>query len=273
MAGNTVEAPIGSWAAILPLFILPICLSASAAEPGEIVARHLARFDAITTLALRVERQTTERGKTVIERWSFYQKGSDRFRIECEYPLQRTVVANPSELWEFVPDAKKAVRTHLAALAAKEREALLRPVLQRVAVDGLRFDVPAGDVSLRYLGLEDVGGRAAHGIECERKDEKGSQAVRGWIDAERGVLLRTELIGRRGQKLAQTVGADFFEAAPGLWFPRTLTIQDMSPRGASQTLTLKRVAINGDLPDGLFTLKVPGGTEVVGEATPARGRE
>jgi len=265
----------------LALFLLAVgtwvltcaSLAGSAAEPAEVVARHLARFDSIATLALRVERQTTQRGKTAIERWSFYQKGADRFRIECEYPLRRTIVANPSELWEFVPEAKKAVRTDLSAMAAKDREALLRPVLRRVAVDGLRFDVPAAGASLAYLGLEEVGGRPAHGIECEQKDEKGARSVRGWIDAERGVLLRTELVGTRGKKLAQTTGADFFEAAPGLWFPRSLTLQDMSPRGASQTLTLKRVAVNGDLAEDLFTLKVPEGTEVAragGEAPKIR---
>ncbi len=258
-----MQTRINSWLRVLPLIILPTSLSASAADPAEIVARHLARFDSIITLALRVERQTTQRGKTAVERWSFYQKGSDRFRIECEYPLQRTVATNPSELWEYLPDAKKAIRTDLTALDAAGREALLRPVLGRVALDGLRFETPAAGAALTYLGAEEVAGRPAHAIACERKDEKGSRTVRGWIDAERGALLRTELVGNGGQKLAQTVATDFFEAAPGLWFPRTLTLQNMSPRGASQTLTLKRVAVNGDLPDSLFTLKVPDGTEIV----------
>lgn len=238
------------------------CRSAFAGDAGGLVAGHLARFDAVQSLLLRVERVTTRRGKTETDRWTFYQKGAQRFRIDCEFPLRRVVVANPVELWEYVPEARKAVRTDLGALSQEERRAALRNVLRRVALEGLRFEPDAAGAELRYVGLEQVDRRPAHCIEFRRKEAREAGSVRGWIDAERGVLLRCERRDKSGQVLAETVASEVFEAAPGFWFPRTLTVREMSARGHSQTLSFRRVVVNGEMADELFTFQVPEGTEV-----------
>jgi len=233
-------------------------------EPADIVARHLARLDSLKTLVLRVERVTTYRGKSQTERWTFSQKAPSCFRIEVEFPTRRTIVANEAELWEYIPEAKKAARTDLAALGAREREATLRAALSRVALDGLRFEAGGTDRELHYAGAEQVDGRPAHRIECRRPGDPKGEVACGWIDAERGVLLRSGLLDKRGRTLASTQASDFAEVAPGTWFPRRLSLTLLGPRGRSQELTFKRVEINSKLPDDLFTFQVPEGVEVVG---------
>jgi len=244
---------------------LALGLGAEAAAPDAagLVARHLARFSAMASLTLRVERQTTRKGKTSTERWTLRQKGTSLARVDYEFPVRRHIVANERELWEYLPTARKAARTDLAAMAPEPRQALLRRVLARVAVEGLRFDPGGPDAELRYVARVRLGGREAHCIECRRRGKAGARAVRGWLDAERLVLLRCEFLDPRGQILAECEASRVFEAAPGLWLPRRLTMKHLGTRGFTQVTTLQRVAVDAELPDALFTFRVPEGVEVV----------
>lgn len=240
------------------------CRPMQAGDAADIVRRHLARLDGLATLTLRVERQTTRKGKTHTERWTFHQKGPNCLRIDYDFPVRRLIVANEQELWEYIPAAKKAARTGLSALGPEQRTAVLRAVLARVALEGLRFTAGGAGAELRYCGLVRLDGREAHCIECSRPAAKDARLVRGWLDAERLVLLRSEFVGKGDQTLATTAAGRVFEAAPGIWFPRRLTLKHLGGRGFTQVLTFKRVTVNRPLPDALFTFRPPDGVEAVG---------
>jgi hypothetical protein len=236
---------------------------AAAEEAAELVRRHLARLDGLASLTLRVERQTTHRGKTTTERWTLYQKGAGRFRVEYEFPVRRVLVANERELWEHIPQAKKAARTDLAAMKPDERVAFLRGVLARVAVQGLRFDTGGPGAELVDRGTVEVDGRRARRIKCRRAGEGEARMVRGLIDAERLVLLRCEFLDETGQVVATTEAERVFEAAPGLWLPRRVTFKRLGGRGLTQVATLRRVEVNATLSDELFEFRLPDGVERV----------
>ena len=243
--------------------LCPCSWGADPVVPADLVARHLARLDGLATLTFHIERQTTRKGKTHTERWTFRQKGPSRFRIDYAFPIHRVIVANERELWEYIPAARKAARTHLATLSPKQRAVVLRGVLARVAIEGLRFSSGGTGTQLRHCGSATVGGREAHRIECVRPDDKTTRLVRGWLDAERLVLLRSEFVGDGGHVLATTEAERVFEAAPGIWLPRRLTLKHLGGRGFKQVVTFRRVAINAELADTLFTFRPPDGVEVV----------
>ncbi len=236
---------------------------ATAGEAADVVQRHLARLDALTSLTLRIERQTTHRGRTTSERWTFRQKGAGRFRIDYEFPVRRLVVANARELWEYLPQARKAARTDLAAMAPARRAAFLRGVLARVAVRGLRFDRGGADAELLYRGKGHVAGRPAHRLECRRPADAETRVVRGAIDAERLVLLRCEFLDEEGQVVATAEAGRVVEIAAGLWMPRQVTFKRLGGRGLTQTATLRRIEANADLADDLFEFHLPEGVDVV----------
>lgn len=244
------------------------CRSAVAGDAAEIVRRHLAHFDGAASLTLRVERQTTQSGKTTTERWTVQQRGAAHLRIDCEFPLRRLLVADGRELWEYIPQARKARRTDLAAMKPDARAAFLRRVFMRTAVEGLRFNAGGPEAKLTYRGREQIGGRAAHYIECHQPTAKAARRVRGWIDAERLVLLRCEFIDAKGQVVATSEAGRVFEAAPGFWFPRQLTFKHLGGRGLAQVVTFREVVVGAKLPDSLFEFSVPEGVEVVGDGRP-----
>jgi len=234
----------------------------AAGEAADIVRRHLDRFKTLTSLTLRVERQVTRRGKTTTERWTLYQKGPARFRLDFEFPVRRLITINERELWEYVPRAKRAARTDLSGLSPDERAELLRQVLKRVAVPGLRLNAGGPQAELIDRGTATVQGRPVHRIECRGREGNGRSA-RGAIDAERLVLLRCEFLDEDGHVVATTEADRVFEAAPGFWFPRRVAYKGLGGRGLTQTATFKRVAVNAALEDALFEFAVPDGVEVV----------
>lgn len=236
----------------------------------DLVARHLARYDALTSLELRVERTTTAGRSTRSESWTFRQKGPDRFRVDYTFPHARTIVGTPTVLWEYIPAAKKAARTDLAALDDGARAVLLAAVLSRVAVNGLRFGVDAGALAgdrpgapgLALVGSRTVDGRPAQCVEVTVPG-KLPRGLRGWLDTERLVLLRCEFLADAGQVVGRVDAANVAEAAPGIWFPGRLTFQAMGPQGGRQEIVFTRVRVNTPMEDALFTFVPPDGVEVV----------
>jgi outer membrane lipoprotein-sorting protein len=234
-----------------------------AEDADGLVSRHLRRLDDLQTLVLRVERRTTVGGQSATERWTVRQKGSDKFRIDVEFPTARRIVCDGASLWEYLPAAGKAALTHLGTLGEKDRKSILQATLRRVALDGLRFEAGASEAPLRSLGERQIAGRLAVGVECTGRREAKERVVRGWIDAERLVLVACEFV-EGGQAVMRTESSGFAEAAPGLWFPRQITVERLGPRGSREVVTLTATA-NGELPDELFQFQVPQGVEVVGE--------
>ena len=253
------------------ILALTLALASSPLRGGEAeqaVARHQARLAGLRTLVLRVERATTRGGQTVTERWLYRQKGAGQFRVDYQYPTPRTIVCNGTVLWEYLPDERKAAVTQLAKLAEASRRAALRAALGRVALEGLRFE--GGPPSrLHGLGKRTIGGRAAYGVECRAESEGPTRVVRGWIDAERGLLVQSECVGAEGQVVLRTSASGALEAAPGVWFPRQIVVERLGPKGRREVSILKQVVLNGSVPDQVFEFHVPDGVEVIGERRPS----
>jgi outer membrane lipoprotein-sorting protein len=263
---------------LLPVVALVLCgCAAPPAKPvsrdsdpkaREIVARHLACYDVLESLELRVERKTTIGRTSHSESWAFRQKGRDVFRVDYTFPQERVFIGTASELWEYIPAAKKARRIDLARLTGSQRIEVLGSVLSRLALNGLRFAVdPAGDAQsggpvLSLVGTSTMGGRPAYCIEANMPGDP-PRGLRGWLDTERLVLLRSEFLAEGGKVVARVDAANVAEAAPGIWFPHKLTFQAMGSKGASQEITLTRVRVNEPMDDSLFTFVPPEDVEVV----------
>jgi hypothetical protein len=89
------------------------------------------------------------------------------------------------------------------------------------------------------------------------------RGLRGWLDTERLVLLRSEFLAEGGKVVARVDAANVAEVAPGIWFPHKLTFQAMGRQGARQEITFNRVRVNAPMDDSLFTFVPPEGVEVV----------
>ena len=259
--------PVVTQGGVVRLTVVLVCLLAGgrllAEDAQSLVARHLNRFDGFESLVLRVERRATLGGQSATERWTVRQKDAVKFRVDVEFPAARQIVCDGAVLWEYLPAARKVAVTRLAALPGSDRQSMLRAVLSRIAVEGLRFEAPEEGASLRSLGERQVAGRRAVGVECRGRRGGKERMVRGWLDADRLVLLACEFV-EGGQTVMRTESSGFNEAAPGVWFPRQITVERLGPRGRREEVTLTPSAL-GELPDELFQFQVPQGIEVVGE--------
>ncbi len=246
--------PRKSWT----LFVLgPLLLSsAAAAEPaptgvvaraGQLFAAVEQRFEALETLQYTVERTTQSARQQQQERWQFLYRKPDSIRIDYQSPQDRLLLVTPGCLVEYLPAARKALRTDLTRLPAAERSVCVGRVLARVAVEGLRV----GDVRALLARVQRI---------TPDDRQAGAQWVEGegprfrvLVDPVRQVVLATELWDARGDLKLRTTAEDFTQAATGQWFPQRLTAVYGTAEGSvTSTVRLSGIRVNAAVDPALL---------------------
>lgn len=206
------------------------------------------RFDDLQTLQYTVCRKSRAGSHSLEDRWTFHYQQPDRLRIDYQLPQEHVLIKNGQVLWEYIPAARKALRTDLSKLSEKEQNKLIAQVFSRVAVSGLR---PGNfnEMVARTVGIEPAATTPAAVVTIEGAGPKFTVQ----IDVVKNALLRTALYNAKGEIMLATAADQFQEAAPGFWFPRIIqTTQREKDTLVTSELTFSDIKVNVPLPAEVF---------------------
>ena len=215
-------------------------------------------FAGATDLRYVVEKTSRMERETTKERWTFAYHAPDQVRIDYQEPSERVLVANESSLWEYIPAARKAMRTQLDKLPPAKRQAVIASVLGRVSVDGIR--------------LGDYHGMLSRVTQIRTNPDQPSVVlVEGvdprfvvGIDTGKNVLISTEIYKPDGSLALRTVASDFWEVFPSFWFPRLIRATYGTDKGFITTDTaISSFQADAEAMKGLFHFIPPKGVTVV----------
>lgn len=227
-------------------------------SPRELFNRVEERFTAITSLSYTVKRSASSNQQVAKDRWLFRFKSPDKIRIDYLEPYSRLIVTDSTTLMEYLPTARKAIKTNLAAIAPEDREKFLIGVFKRVSVDGLRLG-NYQEMLQRAVKVSDVnlGERRAWLVEGR------NPSYLLFIDQEKSVLLKTEIYDADGQLILRTESTELFELAPGFWFPREIRSSTRASAGFYKTtVKLSDIKVNEVTADQTFQFYPPAGVDI-----------
>jgi outer membrane lipoprotein-sorting protein len=216
-----------------------------------------AKFGAIKSIRYTAERTLRSAAGSAAEEWSFCYSEPASLRIECRKPVERILVSDGQVFWEYVPSARKAVKTDLAGMQGDSKRQFLAGIISRVSIEGIR--------------VGDCDGMAGRAVTFNRNSLTGAVVrIEGAgpryvmeIDTEKRVLLRTEVFDAAGQCMARTAASGFTEVSPGFWYPTEVRVDFKTDKGiATSEVRLSAVQANRPLPEDAFKFTVPRGVEV-----------
>jgi outer membrane lipoprotein-sorting protein len=217
-------------------------------QAAELFAGVEQRFEAVQTLQYTVNRTSRAGSHSLTDRWTFRYQKPDLLRIDYEIPQEHVLIRNRQVLWEYIPAARKALRTDLSKLSDAEQAKLIAQVFARVAVSGLRpgnFNAMAE----RTTRIQPATNAQAAVATIEGADPKFFVQ----IDVTRKALLRTELYNANGEVMLTTMAGQFLEVVPGFWVPQTIQITQREKDAlAVSTLTFSNIKVNEALPAEVF---------------------
>jgi outer membrane lipoprotein-sorting protein len=215
-------------------------------------------FAGATDLRYVVEKTSRMERETTRERWTFSYHAPDQVRIDYQEPSERILIANDTSLWEYIPAARKAMRTQLGKLSAAKRQAVIVSVLGRVSVDGLRLGDYHGMLSRVTQIRTDPDQPSVVFVEG-----MNPRFVVG-IDTGKNVLVSTEIYKPDGALALRTAAADFREAFPSFWFPRLIRATYGTEKGFVTTDTaISDFQADAEAMKDLFYFIPPKGVTVV----------
>lgn len=216
------------------------------------------RFAGLPSLRYQVECATRNGRQSQTERWTFAYQAPDRIRIDYHEPVARTILIDPVEMWEYIPQARKAMRTDLSPLSDGEKARRIAAVSARVAVDGLHPGALPDDLPQASVSPLDPGWWRLQG-------EKPRVCFD--LDPLRKVLVRSEVFTSENRLAVRTEASDFQEAAPGFWIPRQIRCTyERDDSFVQRQIQLDQIEIGQPIPEETFRFSPPTGVEILGDA-------
>lgn len=233
--------------------------SASPAETAATLFQTLeTHFAGATNLRYVVEKTSRTERETARERWIFSYSAPDRVRIDYQEPMERTIVANKTDLWEYIPAARKAMCTRLDNLPPAKRQTVTASVLGRVSVDGIRLGDYQGMLSRVTQIRTDPDQPSVILVEGVNP-----RFVVG-IDTGKLVLVSTEIYKPDGTMALRTVASGFIEVFPSFWSPRHIEATYGTEKGFVTTdTTISDFRTDLESIKDLFNFTPPKGVVVV----------
>mgnify|MGYP003592016780 CR=1 FL=1 len=219
-----------------------------------------ARFSGLASLRYQVECTTRNGRQSQTEQWAFAYQAPDRIRIDYHEPLARTILIGPDEMWEYIPKARKAMRTDLRRLSDAERSQRIASVSARVAVDGLHPGAVSAELPQASVSPLDPAWWRLQGDQPRICFD---------LDPQRKTLVRSEIFTAENRLAVRTEAADFQEAASGFWFPRQIRCTyERDGTFISRQFQLDQIEVDGPAADDLFRFVPPAGVEILGDPSP-----
>ncbi len=105
----------------------------------------------------------------------------------------------------------------------------------------------------KIIGKEDINGRSCYVIELTAKVTDASYAKQKiWVDAERFVPLRQDLMAKSG-KLLKRVSLTNVQKIGNRWYPKNMNYKDMLKNGKGTDFEIVDVKFNPTIPAHIFT--------------------
>lgn len=251
-------------ASAVAFFLLSLAAAAAedvavpAPEQALALAREIeARFAALPALRYQIECTTHNGQQSQVERWAFAYQAPDRIRIDYYEPLARTVLIGPDETWEYIPRARKAMRTDLTKLSANEKAQRIAAVSARVAVDGLHPGPLPAHLTQATVSPLDPGWWRLQG---------DAPRICFDLDPVRKVVVRSEVFTSENRLAVRTEASDFQEATAGFWFPRQIRCTyERDGSFVQRQIQLDQVEIGPAPTEETFRFAPPDGVEILGD--------
>ena len=247
-------------AVLLPLFPVLLGAAAVSADTG-LVGRAVTlcreieeRFAAFRTLCWTTERVTDTGRMRVREKWVFRFAAPDRIRLDYLEPYERHIIIGSARMWEYLPDARKALCTEFSSPGERQRH--ITRTLEPVTIPGIRPGDPE-DIAARAVSAE-VTPEGWIRLECRRPHSvlvldaphrlmRGLQVYRG-----KNLILRSEVL-------------EIQQPAPGFFFPRRMrVVTRRNGQAIISQVEFNGVTVDTDLQSDIFEFHPPEGTKVVG---------
>lgn len=245
---------------IAMLFLLgtnaAVAAGPSAAELFEQVET---RFNRLNTLSYQVKRTASSQKQRSEDQWQFRYSKPDMTRIDYHVPEERILFFDGTTLVEYLPTAKKALRTNISTLSGEQRNATLQGAFERIAIPGLRLGAYE-EMSQRASNVKAVRWEGVDAFLVEGANPRYSV----YIDPKRHVLLRTELYDKSGKLVLRADAFDFVEVSRDFWFPKEIKSTFGTPTGFLST-SVKFSEIKADVPitADIFRFHAPTGVIVI----------
>lgn len=197
------------------------------------------------TMTIRAGKKT--RTKTM-KAWS---DGKDRALIEYANPEDRgtRMLKLGDNLWVYFPKERDTVKIagYLLTQGMMGSDVSYR--------DAMESDSLLDGYDARFIREEAVGGRRAWVIELTAKSPSEGYSRRVvWIDAEKPVVLRSEVYGRSGMALKRTETLGVSVIA-GRHFPSKVEITDLLKKESRTVFEMTSIRLDVPLDDSKFSLQ------------------
>lgn len=250
--------PFAAWLVSLSAFAIENAAPPAPEQAAALLREIESRFAGLPSLRYQVECVARNGRQSQTERWTFAYRAPDRIRIDYHEPVARTILIGPDEMWEYIPQARKAMRTDLSRLADGEKARRIADVSARVAVDGLHPGTIPVDLPQASVSPLDPGWWRLQGDKSRICFD---------LDPLRKTLVRSEIFTSENRLAVRTEASDFLEAAPGFWFPRQIRCTyERDGSFTQRQIQLDQIEIGQALPDETFRFSPPAGIEILGDA-------
>ncbi len=226
---------------ILALALLGLALPLRA-EPGSVVERLIASYDAVQSVQVEIRRDTGGPAGGGRRLSRVYFRRPDRLHVESVTPPRRRIVADGATFYSYIEGDPKGFSRPVAQLEGDWLTSLRQ--VPGTAMDHL----------LRLRGFPEEALPAAEGLPTRVAVKRDDRVAVLGLDAQ-GRLARFELFTDPG--LAAAVARydyeNFVEPLPGVWFA---TLQRAGLRQgreeAVETTRLSNLQVNQPIPDPMF---------------------
>ena len=224
------------------------------------------KFDSLETIKLKVFRELKRPLQEQKDNWVYFYKKPDNYRIEYYSKPTRILTANEKEIIEYIPEAKKAMKTDITGLSGEQKAELHKQILTKVMLPGLRLGIDPNmknGVSYKIEGTEAIGGREAIIIKGSSQDQGKQMVARFWIDKERNIFLKMEST-RDGNFIASTEVKETQLVNDKYWFPKVVEVKHNSKTGMELArYRFNQVALNQEIPASKFNVELAPDVEVI----------
>lgn len=225
-------------------------------QARETLERLDSRLSNLKRFGYRVQLDSRMGSEKATRSFRFLHEAPGKVHIHHTKPDEREIYLVEDELIEYLPSARRALRTDLTKLDPQDKQALLVNVMSRSVVDGLRLG-----------NVEEILPRLT-GVEARQTEEGTLWVLQGEdpefylrIDPEKLVLLESRIHDQEGLLFTSKSSA-FKEVVPGVWFPSEIRNQYRTPRGMVENrLRLDQIQVNHSLEPGRFQFSLPRGAQ------------
>lgn len=178
-------------------------------------------------------------------------EGMDKSFVEFTNPEDRGVryLKVDKNLWMYFPSEQETIRIsgHLLKEGMMGSDVSYEDALESGAITD-KYDIT-------ILGTETLDGRLCYILDLNAKVRTVNyERQKLWIDAERFVVLKSEMYAKSGKLLKESSALEVKQFG-NRWFTTTVKMEDKLKKGGGTVFTMKDIQFGVNLPSDMFSLQ------------------